>query len=89
MVADRGTSAADLALGGRTAELENPLEAKAARMIPATRTDRLTRDPRLETRLHDKLLRRLLILPRAQNYINSVWSLICKAGPRYSVGKLG
>src|SRR5215831_4214470 len=45
--ADRGTVAADLLAGERAAAFEDPL-AKAARIVPATTTDRVIRNRRSE-----------------------------------------
>lgn len=45
---DRGTPATDLVFGERLAELEDPVDAKAARIVPATKTERLIRKRRLE-----------------------------------------
>ena len=45
---DRGTPAADSVFGDRPPELENPLDAKAARTAPVTKTDRLITNRRLE-----------------------------------------
>src|SRR5215470_7622075 len=44
---DRGTPAADFVRGNRPAELENTLDARATRIVPDTKTDRLIRRRRL------------------------------------------
>src|SRR4029077_6810822 len=47
-VGDRETPAADLLFGERLAVFEDPVDAKAARIVPATKTERLIRKRRLE-----------------------------------------
>ena len=47
-VGDRGTPAADLLFWKRMAVFEDAVDATAARIVPATKTERLIRKRRLE-----------------------------------------